>query len=142
MRTPASAIASGVGCASSGGANTLSAVTSPWLDATLRSRATGLPAVAIAVSLLSFQSVPQGALPLAGVFVEAPAGCDLLVAPDILDLVVASGGVADYSAFLPNTRPLGGLVFFHQMVPIEFDLLGNIVAITATNALQLTAGML
>jgi len=32
------------------------------------------------------------------------------------------------------------MTLYHQMVPIELDLLGNIVAITATNALQLTTG--
>ncbi len=37
--------------------------------------------------------------------------------------------------------PLVGLTFFHQMVPIELDVLGNWVSATATNALQLTAGM-
>ena len=137
---PASVAPLGTGCAGSGGASTLTAVTLPWVDATFASRATGLPAAAVAVTLLSFTSVPQGAVPLASVFAQAPAGCDLLVAPDIVDVVLANGGVADYAAFLPNTPPLVGLTFFHQMVPFELDLGGNVVAITATNALALTAG--
>jgi len=44
--------------------------------------------------------------------------------------------------FLPNTPPLVGVTFYHQLVPIEFDAQGSWVAVTATNALQLTAGML
>lgn len=136
----AASIATGLGCASSGGNNTLTAVTLPFVDATFQSRATGLPTVAIAATLLSFTPLAQGALPLASVFAQAQPGCDLLVAPDILGLVAAANGVADYGAFLPNTPPLVGLTFFHQMVPFEFDPQGNVVAITATNALTLTAG--
>jgi hypothetical protein len=37
-------------------------------------------------------------------------------------------------------RPLVGVTFFHQMVPIELDMAGVWVAVNATNALQLTAG--
>jgi hypothetical protein len=43
--------------------------------------------------------------------------------------------------FLPNSPPLAGVTFFHQMVPIELDGLGNWVSVQATNALQLTAGI-
>ncbi|MBL9077159.1 MAG: hypothetical protein JNL08_06640 [Planctomycetes bacterium] len=137
---PATAFPTGLGCAGSGGLSTLTAVTLPWVDATFRSRATGLPATAVVAALFSFTSIPQGTLPLATTFPQAPAGCDVLVAPDILGAVIANGGVADHAAFLPNTPPLVGLTFFHQMVPFELDALGNVVAVTATNRLQLTAG--
>jgi len=68
-------------------------------------------------------------------------GCDVLVAPDIVELLVTTTGTAQSTLYLPSTPPLVGLTFFHQMVPIEFDALGNFVAITATNALSLTAGV-
>jgi hypothetical protein len=42
---------------------------------------------------------------------------------------------------LPSTPPLVGVAFYHQMVPIELGPLGQFVAMTATNALQLTAGI-
>ncbi|MBL8727713.1 MAG: hypothetical protein JNM25_04725 [Planctomycetes bacterium] len=42
--------------------------------------------------------------------------------------------------FLPDTAPLVGVAFQHQMLPIGLDARGDWVAITATNALQPTAG--
>jgi hypothetical protein len=75
------------------------------------------------------------------VFAQSPAGCDLLVAPDILQLYTTTTGSAESSYVLPNTPPIVGLTSFHQMVPCEVDAMGNIVEITATNALQLSAGM-
>jgi hypothetical protein len=62
------------------------------------------------------------------------------VQPDILEAMVTLTGSAQSSLFLPNSPPLVGVVFYHQMVPIELDGFGNWVAITSTNALQLTAG--
>jgi hypothetical protein len=50
-------------------------------------------------------------------------------------------GTAQSSFYLPNTPPLVGVTFYHQMVPIEVDAQGAWVSVTATNALQLTAGM-
>jgi len=137
---PPSAAASGLGCPSSGGSNTLTAATLPWVDATFHADGSGLPTLAFVAVLTSFTAVPQGALPLASVFAQGVPGCDVLVAPDILDLLVTTTGTAQSTLFLPNTPPLVGLTFFHQMVPIELDAQGNVVAITATNALSLTAG--
>jgi hypothetical protein len=137
---PPSASAAGLGCPSSGGGNTLTATTLPWVDATFRAQGSGLPGFAIVVAATSFAPIAQGALPLASLFPQALAGCDLLVAPDILQLYVTTTGSAESSFLLPNTPPIVGLSFFHQMVPIELDALGNWVAITSTNSLQLTAG--
>jgi hypothetical protein len=48
---------------------------------------------------------------------------------------------AQIALFLPNAPPIVGVTFYHQMIPIEFDLgTGAWPAITATNELQLTAG--
>ncbi len=137
---PATAVPSGVGCASSGGGNVLTAATLPWVDATFRATATGLPAVAIVLTVTSVTSYPQGAVPLVLAFSQAGPGCDVLVAPDILGALVTTTGSATSALFLPNTPPLVGVTFYHQMVPIELDLAGNWVAVTATNALQLVAG--
>lgn len=40
-----------------------------------------------------------------------------------------------------NTPPLVGVTFCQQMVPVEVDPSLNVLAITATNALSLTAGI-
>ena len=50
-------------------------------------------------------------------------------------------GDAQSDMFLPNTPPLVGVVFYHQLVPIELDAQGAWVSVTATNAIQLTAGL-
>jgi hypothetical protein len=93
------------------------------------------------VTLTSLTAIAQGMAPLASALPQAGAGCDVLVAPDILGQLFTITGVAQSEFFLPNTPPLVGVTFYHQMVPIELDAQGNWVSITATNALRLTAGM-
>ena len=92
------------------------------------------------IATTSVTPIAQGVLPLASVFPQALADCDLLVAPDILEGLVTTTGTAQSSLFLPNAPPLVGVTFYHQMVPFELDALGNWITITATNSLQLTAG--
>ena len=138
---PATSITSGTGCPSSGGSNTLIAATLPWVEATFRATGTGLPPLAIVIAATSVTSIPQGLAPLSALLPPlGQPGCDLLVQPDILEAMVTLTGSAQSSLFLPNTPPLVGVTFFHQMVPIELDGVGNWIAITSTNALQLTAG--
>ncbi len=133
---PATAMPFLSGCPSSGGNNTLAATTLPWADATFVATGTGLPTTALALTLTSVTSFPQGAVPLLLAFAEAGPGCDVLVAPDILGALVTTTGTATSSFFLPDSPPIVGVTFYHQLVP--FDLGSG--AITATNALQLTAG--
>jgi hypothetical protein len=137
---PATATPLGAGCPSSGGANTLAATALPWVDSTFRATGTGLPGSALVAAVTSFTAIPQGVLPLASVFAEGQPGCDLLVTGEIVQGLVAAGGRAELALFLPNVPPLVGLTFFHQMIPIEIGPSG-FVAVTATNALQLQAGM-
>ncbi|MBL9079613.1 MAG: hypothetical protein JNL08_19070 [Planctomycetes bacterium] len=138
---PATAVPAGLGCPSSGGSNSLVATTLPWVATTFQATGTGLPANALVVTATSFTQIPQGAEPLLGVFPQAGPGCDALVRPDILGVVSTTTGTAQSSFFLPNVPPLVGLTFYHQMVPIEIGPQGDWIAITATNALALTAGM-
>lgn len=139
---PASAVSIGLGCPSSGGGNSLAATTLPWVETTFHATATGLPASAFALTLTSTTSIPQGTVPLAAGFPQAGPGCDVLVAPDILGIVVSSTGLAQSDLFLPSAPPLVGVTFYHQMIPIETSLQGDWLSVTATNALQLTAGSL
>lgn len=141
LRSPcqASSASFGSGCPSSGGNNTLTA-TLPWVEGTLRTTGTGLPTTAIVLTLTSVTSIAPGTTPLSLAFPQAGVGCDILVAPDLLGLVATTNGAASYDLGLPNTPPLVGVTFYQQMVPIELDGLGNWIAVTATNAVQLTAG--
>ena len=129
------------GCASSGGANTLSAAALPWVNGTFHANGTGLPATAIVLAVTSFTPVVPG-FPLAAVFAEALPGCNLHVAPDILETLLTTTGTAQSTLALPNVPPIVGLSFYHQMVPFEVDALGAIAAITASNTLQATVGIL
>ncbi len=136
----ASAATFAAGCAGSGGANTLSALTLPWADGTLRALGTGLPANALVLVVTSVTPVAPG-VPLSLLFAEGGAGCNLAVAPDILGIVIPAAGAAPYELSLPDTPPIVGVVFYQQMVPIEFDPgTGAWVAVTATNSLQFVAG--
>lgn len=140
-QTVATAAPFGVGCPSSGGTCTLSATTLPWVNATFQSLGTGLPQTSLVLTLTSLTSIPQGVVPLALAFTQAGPGCDVLVAPDILGAVSTTSGAAQSTMFLPNSPPLVGVTFFHQMVPFELDPLGAWISITSTNALRLTAGI-
>ncbi len=137
---PATATAFASGCASSGGANLLAATTLPWTDTTFRATGTGLPTTAIVLAVTSIVPVVPP-LPLAAVLPEGMPGCDLHVAPDIVEVMLTTNGMAQSQLYLPNVPPLVGVTFYHQMLPIELDAFGGFVAITATNALQLTAGI-
>jgi hypothetical protein len=127
------------GCPSSGGNNLLTALTLPWVDTHFRARGTGLPTNAIVIVVTGLSAfVPP--VPLDQVFAIGQPGCELRPFPDLLDVVVTTTGTAESSLFLLNTPPLVGVTFYHQMVPIEVDAQGAWVSVTATNALQLTAG--
>jgi hypothetical protein len=137
---PATSVPFAGGCNSSGGSNTMTVTSLPWVDATFRAVGTGLPTTAIVIAETSVSAIVPG-LQLDTVFAQAPPGCALHVVPDIQQVLVTTTGTAESSLFLPNTPPLVGVTFFHQMIPIEIDAMVNFVEITATNAVQLTAGM-
>lgn len=139
---PATSLIQGIGCPSSGGSNTLTATTLPWADRTFVATATGLPnATTIVLTIIGLSSIPQATAPLTLAFAEAMPNCDLLVNPDILGVLITTNGTAQTQTFLPNSPPLVGVVFYHQMLPIELDGGGTWVAVTATNALRLTCGL-
>ena len=133
---PASAIALGAGCPSSGGSNTLTVTALPWLGNTMRMLATGLPGAVLAASVTGFTPT---LLPLASVFATGQSGCNLLVTPDLVDTTVASGGTVQPQLAIPASAALIGQSFHQQVIPFEITIFG-IGAITATNALTLTIG--
>lgn len=137
---PAVATTFAPGCPSSGGGNTLTTTSLPWANGTFRAMATGLPTTAVVIAVTGMTAVAPP-LPLSVVFAQGGPGCNLHVAPDILGLLLTTNGTAVSEVSLPNTSSIVGLTFFHQLVPIETDALGNWIAVTATNALQLTAGI-
>ena len=130
---PATATASGTGCAGSGGANVLTAPTLPWLGTSLTGRCTGLPAGSLAVGVFGLTSLN---LPLASVLTAAP-GCTALVTPDLLTAQLPVAGVATTSLQVPNDPALAGGLVRLQMVTFES---GGVA--TSSNALAFVIGRL
>ena len=132
---PPSITAVGASCASSGGSNTLTA-SLPWAGSEWRATGSGLPvpAFVFAVTGLAPAALPLGFLP------HPAPNCSLLVQPDLLQLVVSMNGFAEAGWTIPATPAVVGVVFRHQMVSLEFDAALQIVASTATNAVELVIG--
>jgi hypothetical protein len=134
---PPGAVVSGAGCPSSGGANVLEVLSPAYLGSTFRARGTGLPSLALVSVITGFTPI---SVPLAALLPQGVAGCNLLVSPDHLYFAVAEAGTVTTAIPLPSSMALVGLSFFHQLNPVEVDASLNIVAVTASNALQLTTG--
>ena len=62
------------------------------------------------------------------------------MSPDLLGVHVPSAGSVTTQFAIPNTVVLAGQLVHQQIVPVELDAVGNIVALTSTNALLLTIG--
>ncbi|MGB3968291.1 MAG: hypothetical protein WBO45_16265 [Planctomycetota bacterium] len=135
---PASAVSAGSGCTGAGGPNVLTATTLPWTGTTFRAMATGMPNNALALGVLG---LAPATTPLSTILPQGVPGCTLLVSPLVLDLHVTTGGSLPTQFVIPNSAALANRVFHHQLVPIETDTLGNITALTSTNALTVTIGV-
>lgn len=134
---PASVVDLGGGCPSSGGANTLAATSWPWVGSVFRATGTGLPTTALVVAVTGFQTI---GVPLSQVLPQGVPGCNLLVSPDSLDVLLTLVGEAASQLAVPLNPGLIGVSLQHQFVPLELDAGGNVVAITSSNALLLTLG--
>jgi hypothetical protein len=134
---PAGSVAFGSGCTGSGGLATLTAVTAPWVGSAYVTRATGMPALGLAVSATGFAGI---SVPLASVLPQAVPGCTLLVTPDLLLLHLPQTGAVDVVLALPASPSLAGQSFFQQVVALELGLTGSFVAATSTGGLAATIG--
>jgi hypothetical protein len=134
---PAAAIAQGSGCSGGGGPNVLHATTLPWIGSSYRSVVTGLPGWAIAVDVIGFGTAQTS---LAALHPAGGAQCSLLVTPDLLALSVPTVGQAVNATAIPNSLALVGSTFFEQVVSVEINLSGVIIALTSSQRLQLTIG--
>lgn len=134
---PAQSSSFGTGCSGSAGPNVLATVALPFAGGTFVAEGTGMPAssVALAVTGLATMSTPLSSLLPFGV-----PGCTLLVQPDILGFVVPTAGVARSTLGFPNQPNMIGLVFHHQLTPLEYDPALGFLAWTGTNGLTLTVG--
>jgi trimeric autotransporter adhesin len=129
----------GAGCVGATAQVSLTATRLPWLGGTFEARASGLQPGSLAVGVFGFTPL---AVPMPSVHPLGAAGCMLWVDDDILVQFALGSGVVDTAIAIPAVPVLVGGVFHHQVVPVELDAAGELVALTASNALTLTIGML
>lgn len=134
---PATVAAYGAGCTGSGGPNTLTATTLPWLGSTFRARATGMPASAL---VLSAYGLTQLAVPMPAILAQGQPGCSAWTSGESLELLVPNAGTVDTALAVPDAAILVGATFHHYVVPFEFDAAMQLLAVTSTNAVTCTLG--
>ena len=134
---PATVTPLGAGCTGAGGSPALTATSLPWLGATCRSRATGLPANSLAIEVLGYTSL---SVPLAAILPQGVAGCMLTTAPDLLLLHLPNAGTVEMALPLAPSIVFAGFVLHQQVVALSLGPTFDIVALTSSNSLQLTEG--
>ncbi|MFK7741645.1 MAG: hypothetical protein AB8H80_15110, partial [Planctomycetota bacterium] len=132
-----SVIASGSGCLGSGGPNLLQTALPPWVGSTWTGDATGMPAGGLALGIFGLQTA---SVPLPTILPQGQAGCELLVAPDLLQLLGPVAGAARSSLTIPNDGMLLGFTLHHQVAGVALAAGGGLGAVTSTNRLTLTLG--
>jgi hypothetical protein len=126
----------GSGCQGSGGLNELTPITLPWQGGRFRSRATGL-SNGLAVALAGLATIQ---VPLPQLLPMGATGCDLHIAPIVLDLFAPATGSAELELLLPATAIAPGAQVFQQVVSLEIDAVGALTAATSSNGLRLVVG--
>jgi hypothetical protein len=132
-----SVAAAGAGCTGAAGVPTLVATQLPMPGRTFRARGTNLPPLGL---VLAVTGLSPTALPLSLALPQALPGCTLFANPDLIDIATPVAGAAATELNFGTNPALVGIVFYHQYVPLAFDLSFAIVEVTSSNALQVTIG--
>lgn len=130
---PATAMPFGAGCTGSAGPLSLAPQTLPWVGTTFRAAATGFAPASLGLHVLGLTPTVS---PLPG---GAP-GCSLFTSPDLLELLLPTGGAVEVALAVPAEPTLVGIAVRDQVVGIELDASLAILRITSSNAIQLTVG--
>ncbi|HEX6813495.1 MAG TPA: hypothetical protein VF384_17885 [Planctomycetota bacterium] len=136
---PAAVVSQGLGCTGSGGLNSLTARSLPWTGSTFRATATGMPASALVLSVYGFT---PASLPMASVMPQGLPGCEVHVLPDLTELHLPVGGATLTTLPVPDSAALAGLVLHQFVVSLEVSASLQILAVTSSNALRLTVGVI
>ncbi|MCU0867643.1 MAG: Rax2 family protein [Planctomycetes bacterium] len=134
---PASDGIYGNGCAGSGGVDRLRVSSPAWLGAELVTTASGLHANALVAGVYGLAPL---SIPLPLLVPIALPGCQLLVAPDLLQLGIPSAGAARLPLAIPAAPALVGATIYHQAVCFELTFQGAFTSVTSSNGLQVTIG--
>lgn len=124
-------------CVSAPGVDALTAITLPWLGTRCQAR---LTAPSFGPLVLVVRGLATINTPLMQVVPQATPGCQLRVTPDLLDVALVVGGIAAIDLDVPNAPALLGRTVHQQAMPLQFDALGNLTGVSASNALALTFG--
>ncbi len=130
------AMPSGTGCSSSVGPVATTALQLPWLGGTYRARTTGIAPTGSAFDLLGLQ---PASLPLALVH-PSGAGCQVLVADPVAQLLQQQNGTVTVQHAIPNDPVLLGATLHDQVVQLEMNS-GSLTRISSSNGLRLTIGI-
>ncbi len=108
----------------------------PWLGGTMRTQAKTFASAGVAIFVTG---LAPASLPLALVDPSAGPGCDLLVTPDFVDIILPTNGVASLPLAVPDVPILIGAAMRQQVVEV---VLGptSLLGVYASNALDLTIG--
>lgn len=96
-----------------------------------------MPPLGLAAIVTGFTPV---AVPLSAVFAQALPGCTGHTTPDFVELALPAAGVVPTRIDVPANPALVGFQCHQYVLVFELDALGQLVAITSTNALSLTVG--
>lgn len=132
---PAATVTFGSGCVGSAGPVNLHADNLPWLGSTFRGTLETVPANSLAVLAI-------GSNPLAVPLPLGAPGCGLYVDPLLVEVLPIGMATTPVAVALPSVPSLAGLVLRAQGVVLELGTLGEITALTSSNALQLVLGSL
>jgi hypothetical protein len=108
----------------------------PWTGGELATSTSGFAASSVALVVLG---AATASLPLPPVLPTSSAGCDLLVAPDVLALAFPTTGSVEYTLDVPRAATLTGVVLYHQTSQLELTASG-IHSASVANRIALTIG--
>jgi hypothetical protein len=132
------------GCTGAG-APALTASSMPWLGSTFRTVGSPLPPNTLAAIATGFSTLAPGPVPIATLFAQGAAGCQVSVTPDVLELAAPPSASTPWQPgwqlALPLAPSLAGFTAHQQMLPLYFDAAGALTSIAATNSLSFTLGL-
>lgn len=129
----------GSGCTGGGGPLALVANRLPWTGRTFQATATGFGPTGVGFSLLSFSTTST---PLATLHPAGLPGCNLLVNPDVTNLLLPTGSSATLTVNLPASTIYAGAVLHTQVLQVEVGAGFTVSAVSSTNGLSLRVGAL
>lgn len=121
-------------CSGAQGPLELTALTSAWAGATLRTRASGFAAGALGVGLVGL-TAPN--VPLTVLWPNVPAGCQQLASTDVVFLAFPQNGASTFAISIPAGPTFVGLPLHQQFLAFEF---GATTTLIGSNGLRAVVG--